>query len=87
MWGRDYPHFEGTWGYTLSSLRNTFPGVPVDDVRAILGGNAVECFGLDRAAFTEIAEKIGPTPAEIAVPLEEIPAVRGLAFRTRGAWS
>jgi predicted TIM-barrel fold metal-dependent hydrolase len=87
MWGRDYPHFEGTWGYTLSSLRNTFSGVPVDDVRRILGYNAVECFGLDRDKLTAIAREIGPTPKEIATPLEELPEVRGLAFRTKGAWS
>jgi predicted TIM-barrel fold metal-dependent hydrolase len=87
MWGRDYPHFEGTWGYTLDSLRNTFSGVPVEDVRRILGYNAVECFGLDRDKLNAIASKIGPTPEEIATPLEKLPEVRGLAFRTEGAWA
>ena len=40
MWGQDYPHTEGTYPYTLEALRNTFAGVPTDEVAAMLGGNA-----------------------------------------------
>jgi predicted TIM-barrel fold metal-dependent hydrolase len=87
MWGRDYPHFEGTCGYTLDALRNTFAGLPTDEVRRILGFNAVECFGLDLDKLTAVAKEVGPTPAEVNKPLKELPAVRGLAFRTEGAWA
>jgi predicted TIM-barrel fold metal-dependent hydrolase len=87
MWGSDYPHFEGTWGYTSLSLRNTFSGVPVDEVRSILGENATKLFGLDRAVLRGIADKIGPTPEDIDQPVVELPDIPGCAFRTRGAWS
>jgi hypothetical protein len=87
MWGSDYPHFEGTWGYTDLSLRNTFSGLPTDEVAAILGGNAIRCYGLDGTALRSIADRIGPLVDDIATPIDEIPEVPGMAFRTRGAWS
>jgi hypothetical protein len=34
LWGADYPHVEGTWPRTELALRNTFAGLPVDEVRA-----------------------------------------------------
>jgi predicted TIM-barrel fold metal-dependent hydrolase len=87
MWGSDYPHFEGTWGYTLESLRATFSDVPVDEVRQILGGTAIELFGLDATRLDEIAAPIGPTPAQIAEPLEQVPDIPGLSFRQLGSWA
>jgi predicted TIM-barrel fold metal-dependent hydrolase len=87
MWGSDYPHFEGTWGYTDLSLRNTFSGLPTVEVAAMLGENAVRCYGLDRAALRKIADRVGPSAAVIATPIEDVPEVPGMAFRTRGAWS
>ena len=81
------PHFEGTWGYTDLSLRNTFSGVPVDEVRNILGENAVKLFGLNRPALRGIANNIGPAPEDIDQPVVELPDIPGCAFRTRGAWS
>jgi predicted TIM-barrel fold metal-dependent hydrolase len=89
MWGADYPHIEGTWPRTLLSLRNTFPGVPEDDTRAILGENALEVYGLDPSRLRPIADRIGPTPEQLSVPLapEEIPSFRGEAFRRSGDWA
>jgi predicted TIM-barrel fold metal-dependent hydrolase len=87
MWGSDYPHFEGTWGYTQEHLRNTFAGLPEDHVRKMLGLNAIKLFGLDQAALEKIAERVGPSLETINRPLEELPAIPGLAFRTRGTWS
>lgn len=87
MWGRDYPHFEGTLGHTDTALRNTFAGLPTADVRRILGLNAVDCFGLDREALTAVAAEVGPAPSHLATPPESLPEVKGLSFRTRGAWS
>jgi predicted TIM-barrel fold metal-dependent hydrolase len=60
MWGSDYPHPEGTWPKTQAILDEVFTGFPEADVRAILGGNAVNFFGLDRDALQVIADKIGP---------------------------
>jgi len=89
MWGSDYPHYEGTWGYTDKVLRQTFAGMPVDDVRKILGENAVRCFNLDRDHLRSIADRIGPSPADVDVPMtpEELPDILGCSFRTRGTWS
>lgn len=88
-WGSDYPHPEGTWPNTTLALRNTFAGVPEDEVRMMLGTNAVRVYGLDETALRRIADDIGPTPAEIDVPLapEELPEKVGRAFRTVGDWA
>src|SRR5262249_55150993 len=45
MWGSDYPHTEGTWPWTGESLRWTFEGVDEDELRQMLGGNAIACYG------------------------------------------
>jgi predicted TIM-barrel fold metal-dependent hydrolase len=58
--GRDYPHTEGTWPNTDAYLKLIFAGVPKDDVRKILGENALRFFGLDRSKLAEIAARIGP---------------------------
>jgi predicted TIM-barrel fold metal-dependent hydrolase len=87
MWGSDYPHFEGTWGYTDLSLRNTFSGLPSDEVRLILGENAVNCFGLDRQKLRAIADQIGPRVEDIARPIDQVPDIPGMSFRTIGSWS
>ena len=89
MWGSDYPHYEGAYGNTALCLRATFAGLPVDDVRMILGENAVRCFGLDRDVVRSVADRIGPVPADIDRPLldSERPEVVGCAFRTIGTWS
>jgi predicted TIM-barrel fold metal-dependent hydrolase len=89
MWGVDYPHAEGCWRRTPEALRFTFAGTPEDDVRAILGENAIALFGLDAAALRATADRIGPTPAQVDKPLprEELPAHRGLAFREIGIYA
>ena len=60
MWGSDYPHPEGTWPITEKILDEVFSGFPAEDTAAILGGNAVNFYGLDRAALQDIADKVGP---------------------------
>lgn len=60
MWGSDYPHMEGTWPNTMDKLRETFHDVDEREIRAILGENAVEVFGFDRAQMAEAAARIGP---------------------------
>ncbi|MGD9796897.1 MAG: amidohydrolase family protein [Acidimicrobiia bacterium] len=60
MFGMDYPHPEGTWPNTREWIRDSFVGVSEADARLILGENAVECYGLDRAALDAIAQRIGP---------------------------
>jgi predicted TIM-barrel fold metal-dependent hydrolase len=104
FWGRDYPHPEGTWKYTDHpeeeplthlSLRHAYAGLPEDQVRAMVGGNAIRIYGLDTAKLQAVAEKVGPTIDEITTPLATIPELNGpvregmgrFAFRTLGPWA
>jgi predicted TIM-barrel fold metal-dependent hydrolase len=88
MWGRDYPHPEGVWPYTKSSIRNTMEGIPVHAARQMLGLTAVDVFGLDLAKTQAVANEIGPTVEEVLTPLteKELPAGRSFTggFRVPG---
>ncbi|HEY6532255.1 MAG TPA: amidohydrolase family protein [Acidimicrobiales bacterium] len=66
--GRDYPHTESTWPNTIDYYKILFAGVPKDDVRKILGENAIRFFDLDRSHLAAIAERIGPDLDEITDP-------------------
>jgi hypothetical protein len=68
MWGSDYPHLEGTWPNTMSSLRETFGELPENETRAMLGETALDVFAFDREQMKGIAEKIGPTLSDIQAP-------------------
>jgi predicted TIM-barrel fold metal-dependent hydrolase len=63
--GRDYPHPEGTWPNTREWLRDAFAGVPENEVRLMLGENAIRFLGLDRARLAEIAGRIGLSWADV----------------------
>jgi hypothetical protein len=63
--GRDYPHNESTWPNTREWLRDAFAGVPENEVRLVLGENAIRVLGLDRARLAVIAADIGPSIAEL----------------------
>ena len=66
MWGSDYPHLEGTWPHTAESLNATFAQVESDDeLRDILGLNAAKVFNFDVEALSKIADRVGPTLAEV----------------------
>jgi hypothetical protein len=73
LFGRDFPHPEGTWPNTKDYLRDAFAGVPEDELRLMLGENAINFLGLDRERLAEIARRIGPTVDDIT---GEVPAVR-----------
>ena len=89
MWGRDYPHPEGTWPLSLASLRSTFAGFPDEHIRAILGETAIGFLGLDPAAVRGIAEQVGPTVEQVQTPLDQRPATwpLSLGFRTVGPYA
>ncbi len=65
MWGSDYPHMEGTWPNTREYMHRTFAGYPEAELRAILGTNAAQAYGFDLAILGPIAERVGPTFAEV----------------------
>ena len=68
LWGSDYPHFEGTWPYSRQRMKAMFGGIPVEDVRLMLGESAVEVYGFDREKLAPIAERIGPWSASSRTP-------------------
>ncbi|MER0444894.1 amidohydrolase family protein [Streptomyces sp. Edi4] len=74
MWGSDYPHDEGTTPFSREGLRIAYAGLPRAEVAAMTGGNAARVYGFDLPFLDEIAARVGPTVAEIAEPLKEIPA-------------
>jgi len=75
MWGSDYPHLEGAAPVHRLVLRHVFGGLPQDDVRAMLGANAVDLYGFDGAVLQAVADRVGPTPADLAeqIGLDGIP--------------
>src|SRR5262249_28954724 len=76
VWGSDYPHMEGSWPHSLLALRLNLHDVPADEVRAMTSENAAKVYGFDLDALQPIADRIGPTPEEIATPVSpgELPA-------------
>lgn len=64
MWGSDYPHIEGTWPHTEAKLKEGFGDVPRVEVERMVGANAIEVYGFDRSALTDVASRIGP-PADL----------------------
>jgi predicted TIM-barrel fold metal-dependent hydrolase len=73
MWGSDYPHDEGTYPYTREHLRSRFSGVPENEMRMILAGNAAKLYDFDLAKLAPLAAKVGPTVDEVATPIDEVP--------------
>lgn len=75
MWGTDYPHLEGAAPIHRLVLRQVFGGLPEEDVRRILGLNAARLYGFDVAQLQAVADRVGPTVAEVATPPspDEIP--------------
>jgi predicted TIM-barrel fold metal-dependent hydrolase len=65
IFGRDYPHPEGTWPNTFEWIRAAFAGVPEEEARLMLGANAIDCFGFDRGKLEAVAARIGPDPADV----------------------
>jgi predicted TIM-barrel fold metal-dependent hydrolase len=65
FFGRDYPHAEGTWPNTADWLTDAFAGVPDDELRLMLGENAIRVLSLDRVKLAAIADRIGPTIADV----------------------
>jgi predicted TIM-barrel fold metal-dependent hydrolase len=73
-WGNDFPHPEGTWPNTRHWLVNAFHDMPIDDTRQMLGLNQVDVFGFDAEALGVIAQRIGPTPADLGQVTDDDPS-------------
>lgn len=47
MWAQDYPHSEGTFGYTAKALNEVLQATSEAQARMILGGTAMALYGLE----------------------------------------
>jgi predicted TIM-barrel fold metal-dependent hydrolase len=81
LWGNDYPHYEGCYPYSRENMRLAFSDVDEREVRMMLGENAAKLYGFDLAKLRAAAERIAITPAQVKVPLDEIPDSTCLAFQ------
>jgi len=70
MWGADYPHSEGSYPYTTEALRAAFADVPPAEVKMMLETTAADVYRFDLPALRAIGDRIGPTVADVAVPLD-----------------
>ncbi|HZT67563.1 MAG TPA: amidohydrolase family protein [Acidimicrobiales bacterium] len=75
MWGTDYPHLEGAVPVHRQVMQHLVGGLPEEDIRRILGSNAVELWGFDADLLQAVADRVGPTVNDLAEPLaaEDIP--------------
>jgi len=74
MWGSDYPHAEGSTPYSREQLRRAFHDWTSDDLDQIFTRTAAEVYGFDPDALSARAAAVGPTVAELRVPLDRVPA-------------
>jgi hypothetical protein len=80
MWGRDYPHPEGSYQYPTydgevswnrMSLRDSFANLPIDAIAQMAGENAATLYSLDMNKLRDVAEQID------ALTLEELTTPSG----------
>jgi predicted TIM-barrel fold metal-dependent hydrolase len=85
LWGRDYPHGEGTYKYpesdaegslTRDYLRWAFSGSSALVAEGMLSDTPIRAYGLDRRALRTVAERIGPTLDDVIGPMDPLPAER-----------
>jgi predicted TIM-barrel fold metal-dependent hydrolase len=93
LWGSDFPHMEGTYPWSVLSLRMMLEGITPEVSRRVIGANLIDVFQLDQIALQQVANRIGPTTDELETPLaeEEIPVEPGRAefsggFRRGRVW-
>ena len=65
MFGADLPHPESTWPNTRQWIGDAFRDVPEDQLRMILGENAIRIYNLDRAPFDKAAARLGTTRSDV----------------------
>jgi predicted TIM-barrel fold metal-dependent hydrolase len=89
MWGADYPHPEGTWPWSRESLRRACMGMSEQELRLVLGENAIACYGFDAEQLAQAAGTVGPTVDELRAPAGEVPDGANLSwgFRATDKWT
>jgi predicted TIM-barrel fold metal-dependent hydrolase len=82
MWGSDYPHLEGSAPVNRQAMRYVLGGLPEEEIRQILGANAIDVWGFDERLLQDVADRVGPTVEDLATPisLDDIPPTFGWNF-------
>jgi predicted TIM-barrel fold metal-dependent hydrolase len=65
MFGADIPHPEATWPNTKQWIGDAFRGLPEDQLRMVLGENAIRVYHLDRAALAKTAARLAVRPSDL----------------------
>jgi predicted TIM-barrel fold metal-dependent hydrolase len=73
MWGSDYPHHEGSTPFSKELMRKAFSDWTADELDQVFTRTAADLYGFDVAALEGRAAEVGPTVAELQVPLEGTP--------------
>jgi predicted TIM-barrel fold metal-dependent hydrolase len=63
-WGSDYPHPEGSWPRTAQALKETFKGIPPEELAPMLGENAAAWYGFDPEKLAPVVARVGPRKAD-----------------------
>ena len=64
-WGCDYPHYEGSWPFSLRCLRQMLVDVPEPEIRALLSVNAAHVYGFDLERLDRIAAALPEGSADL----------------------
>jgi predicted TIM-barrel fold metal-dependent hydrolase len=64
-WGCDYPHYEGSWPFSLRCLREMLKGVDEPDIRALLSTNAARVYGFDLERLDRVAAALPAGRADL----------------------
>jgi predicted TIM-barrel fold metal-dependent hydrolase len=75
MWGVDYPHSEGSFPYSREAISLTFAGIDPAEVNEMLGQTAARVFDFDAQFLQRLADRCGPTVAEVRTPPLTVPRV------------
>ncbi len=81
MWGSDYPHDEGTPPFSREGLRALMHDLEPATIHRLVAANAADLYGFDLDALAPLAAQFGPTVAEIAEPLGDLPDEANDALR------
>jgi predicted TIM-barrel fold metal-dependent hydrolase len=65
MFGADIPHPESTWPNSRQWIADAFGGLPDDQLRKVLGENAIRVYHLDRAALAKTATRLAVRPSDL----------------------
>ncbi|HIF98286.1 MAG TPA: amidohydrolase [Myxococcales bacterium] len=63
-WGSDYPHPEGTWPNTVENMKETFRQLPQDEIKKMLGQNALNWYGFEADKLAPTVARVGPKPTD-----------------------